>query len=132
MLDVANELFEGFSNKDKIIKRIKELPLSARTVHDCTILMANQVEETQLKDINTATLFSLTFDESTDVSHISQFSILARYVVVDTLRQESIAVLPLKETTRGEDLSQSFIVFAKDKNLPMDKLVSVCTDELPV
>ena len=131
MLDVANELFEDFSNKDKIIKRIKELPLSARTVHDRTVKMANEVEETQLKDIRTAALFSLAFDESTDASHISQFSIIARYVVGDTLREESIAVLPLKGTTRGEDLFQSFMVFAKDKNLPMDKLVSVCTDGAP-
>lgn len=46
MLDVANELFDNFSDKDKIIKRIKDMPLSAKTVHDRTIMMANQVEET--------------------------------------------------------------------------------------
>ena len=63
MLDVANKLFEAFSNKDKIIKRIKDMPLSARTAHDRTIMIANQVEETQLKDINAATLFSLALDE---------------------------------------------------------------------
>ena len=44
MFDVANKLFEGFSNKDKIIKRIKDMPLSAKTVHDRTIMMANQVD----------------------------------------------------------------------------------------
>ena len=58
MLDVTNELFENFSNKDKTIKRIKDMPLSARTVHDRTIMMANQVEEALLEDINAATLFS--------------------------------------------------------------------------
>jgi len=58
MLDVANELFEDFSNKDRIIKRIKDMPLSAKTVHDRTVMMANQVEETQLKDINAAAYFS--------------------------------------------------------------------------
>ena len=40
MFDVANELFENFSNKDKIIiKKIKDMPLSVRTVHDRTIMM---------------------------------------------------------------------------------------------
>ncbi|CAJ1057641.1 hypothetical protein NHX12_016806%2C partial [Xyrichtys novacula] len=34
MLDVANELFDDLPNKDKIIKRIQDMPLSARTVHD--------------------------------------------------------------------------------------------------
>ena len=70
MHHVANELFEDFLDKDKAITRIKDLPLSARTVYDCTIMMASNMEETQLKDINTAALFSLAFDESTDVSHL--------------------------------------------------------------
>lgn len=131
MLDVANELFDDFSDKDKIIKRIKDMPLSAKTVHDRTIMMANQVEETQVKDINAAPYFSLALDESTDVSHLSQFSVIARYAAGDTLREESLAVLPMKGTTRGEDLFKSFIEFAKEKNLPMDKLISVCTDGAP-
>lgn len=59
MLDVANELFDDFSDKDKIIKRIKDMPLSANTVHNRTIMMANQVEETQVKDINAAPYFLL-------------------------------------------------------------------------
>ena len=47
MLDVANKPFEDFLKRDKIIKKIKDLPLSARTIHDHTIMMANEVEETQ-------------------------------------------------------------------------------------
>ncbi|GLD68387.1 general transcription factor II-I repeat domain-containing protein 2-like protein [Lates japonicus] len=68
MLDVANELFDDLPNKDKIIKRIQNMPLSARTVHDRTIMMANQAEETQVKDINAAPFFSLALDESTDLA----------------------------------------------------------------
>ncbi len=131
MLDVANELFDDFSDKDKIIKQIKDMPLSAKTVHDRTIMMANQVEDTQVKDINAALYFSLALDESTDVSRLSQFSVIARYVTGDTLREESLAVLPMKGSTRGEDLFKSFSEFAKEKNLPMDKLISVCTDGAP-
>ncbi|CAJ1078465.1 general transcription factor II-I repeat domain-containing protein 2-like [Xyrichtys novacula] len=101
MLDVANELFDDLPNKDKIIKRIQDMPLSARTVHDRTVMMATQVEETQVKDINAAPFFSLALDESTDVSHLSQFSVIARYAAGDTLREESLAVLPIKGSTRG-------------------------------
>ncbi|KAF4079419.1 hypothetical protein AMELA_G00177820 [Ameiurus melas] len=54
MLDVANELFDDFSDKDKKIKRIKDMPPSVRTVHDRTIMMANQIEATQVKDLNAA------------------------------------------------------------------------------
>lgn len=107
------------------------MPLSAKTVHDRTIMMANHVEETQVKDINAAPFFSLALDESTDVSHMSQFSVIARYAAGDTLREESLAVLPIKGSTRGEDLFKSFMAFAQEKNLPMDKLISVCTDGAP-
>lgn len=91
------------------------MPLSSRTVHDCTIVMANQVEETQVKDINAAPFFSLALDESTDVSHLLQFSVIARYAAGDTLCEESLAVLPIKGPTRGEDLFKSFMEFAQEK-----------------
>ena len=46
MLDVADELFDDLPNKDKIIKRIQDMPLSARTVHDRTrgLLYSHLVE----------------------------------------------------------------------------------------
>lgn len=44
-LDAAIELFDGFSDKDKILKGIKDMPLSAR-------MMSNQIEATQVKGIN--------------------------------------------------------------------------------
>ncbi|XP_076802838.1 general transcription factor II-I repeat domain-containing protein 2B-like isoform X2 [Clavelina lepadiformis] len=94
-------------------------------------MMANKVEETQLKDINVAAYYSLALDESTDVSHLSQFSVIARYVMGDIVREESLTVLPMKGKTRGEDLLRSFLEFAKEKNLPLDKLISVCTDGAP-
>lgn len=60
--------------------------------------------------------FSLDLHESTDVSHLSQFSVIARYVVGVTLGEESLAVLPMKGTTRGEDLFKSFTELTKEKN----------------
>uniref|UniRef100_A0A3Q3G864 HAT C-terminal dimerisation domain-containing protein n=1 Tax=Kryptolebias marmoratus TaxID=37003 RepID=A0A3Q3G864_KRYMA len=111
MLDVTYELFDDFSDKDKIIKQIKDMPLLEKTVHNRTIMMAIQVEETQVKDINAAPFFSLALDESTDVSQVSQFSVIARYVAGDTLREQSLAVLPMKGTTRGEDLFKGFVAF---------------------
>lgn len=63
MIDVASELFDEFLDKDKIIKQIKDMPLSARTVHNRAIMMSNQIEATQVKDINVAPFFSLALDE---------------------------------------------------------------------
>lgn len=61
--------------------------------------------------------YSLALDESTDVSNLSQFSVVARYVVGDTLHEESLAVLSMKGTTRGQDLFESFTEFAKEKKI---------------
>ncbi|CAL1537675.1 unnamed protein product [Lymnaea stagnalis] len=117
MLDVANELFDDFSD-EKIFKRIKDMPLSARTVHNRSIMMSSERHKC-------GTFFSLALDESTDVSNLSQFSVVARYVVGDTLHEESLAVLSMKGTTRGQDLFRSFTEFVKEKNLWMAKLISL-------
>ena len=37
----------------------------------------------------------------------------------------------MKGTIRGEDFFRSFIEFAKEKNMPKDKFVSMCTDGAP-
>lgn len=79
MLDFANELFDDLLDKDKIMKRMKDKPLS------------------------------------TDKSNLFQFTVISRYVVGDTLHEESLEVLTMKGTTRGEDLFKSFTEFAKEK-----------------
>ncbi|CAM4608579.1 unnamed protein product [Leuciscus chuanchicus] len=131
MLSVAKELFNDLPNKDKIIQKIKDMPLSARTVHDRALVLARQIEEMQINDISSGSYFSLSLDESTDVSNIAQLSIVGRYVTGDTVREESLAVLPMKDTTRGEDVLKSLIDFAAEKKLPLNKLISVCTDGAP-
>ncbi|VDN09192.1 unnamed protein product [Dibothriocephalus latus] len=100
MLDVANKRFDDLPNKDKIIKRIQDMPFLAKTVRERTIITATHVEETQVNDINAASFFSLALDESTDVRHLEQFSVIARYAAGDTLHEESLAVLPIKGSTK--------------------------------
>ncbi|XP_056123007.1 protein FAM200C-like [Rhinichthys klamathensis goyatoka] len=131
MLSVAKELFNDLPNKDKIIQKIEEMPFSARTVHDRALVMARQIEEMQINDISSGSYFSFSLDESTDVSNIAQLSIIGRYVTGDTVREESLVVLPMKDTTRGEDVLKSLMDFAAEKKLPLNKLISVCTDGAP-
>ncbi|XP_067943220.1 uncharacterized protein [Watersipora subatra] len=116
MLEAANELSDDFKDKDMTIKRIKNKHVSEGIVHDRAIIMENQVEKQQMNYINAAKYSSLAFDISTDISHSSQFSIIARYIAGDKLCQKSLAVLSLKGTTRGEDLFKSFMKFAEKKS----------------
>ncbi|KAK7938605.1 hypothetical protein WMY93_001931 [Mugilogobius chulae] len=142
MLDVANELFDDFANKDKIIKRIKDMPLSARTVHDRTMMMSNQVEERQVKDLNTAPYFSLALDESTDVSHVSQFSVIARDFEVEVADLKATDMWVNKFKSLNDDLEKlarqqadlaSKHKWTEMKKLqPADQLIMKTWNELPV
>ena len=89
------------------------------------------MEEIQLKKINAAAYFFLASDESRNVRYLSQFSVIARYASGETLSEESLAALPMKGVTRWEDLLKSFIELFEEKNLPRDKVISVCTDGAP-
>ncbi|VDN14093.1 unnamed protein product [Dibothriocephalus latus] len=62
MLDVANKRFDDLPNQYKIVKRNQDMPMSEKTVHERTIMMATHVEERQLKDISAAPSFSLVLD----------------------------------------------------------------------
>lgn len=48
-----------------------------------------------------------------------------------TVCEDSLAVLQMKDTTRGEDVLKSLMDFAAEKKLPLNKLISVCTDGAP-
>uniref|UniRef100_A0A671VCZ0 SPIN-DOC-like zinc-finger domain-containing protein n=1 Tax=Sparus aurata TaxID=8175 RepID=A0A671VCZ0_SPAAU len=108
MVDVAIELFDDISDKDKIIKRIKDMPLSARTVHDCTIMMASQIEAP--------------CGAATAISKGPAMS----WRLIQGVPWPSPMIY--KGTTRGEDLFKSFTELAKENNLLIDKPISVCTD----
>lgn len=71
-----------------------------------------------MKNINAPSFFSLTLDGSTDVSHVSLFSAIARYSTGDTLSKESLAVLPIKWSTRFIQFFHG--VHSKKKNLDMN------------
>ncbi|MBN3281606.1 ZBED8 protein, partial [Polyodon spathula] len=107
------------------------MPLSARTVHERALIMVHQIAETQINDINSGSSFSLSLDESTNVSNVAQLSIVGRYVMDDTVREYSLSVLPMKDTTRGQDVLKSLMDFVTEKTLPLDKLISICTDGAP-
>nr|XP_014351068.1 PREDICTED: general transcription factor II-I repeat domain-containing protein 2-like [Latimeria chalumnae] len=131
MLNIGKELFEEFPNKDKILQQIKDRPLSAKTVHDQAVKMADQVDKQQIENMSSATYFSFALDESTDICDVAQLCILGRYICGNLVHEEMLAILPMKKQTRGKDILKTVMDFVSKKQIQLGKLVSVCTDGAP-
>lgn len=76
--------------------------------------------------------FSIQCDESVDSSSIAQLLVFIRMVFEDfSTREELLALLPLKTTTRGVDIYNTVKEFFVQKKVPLEKLVAVTTDGAP-
>jgi len=131
-LEGSEKLFYNFKNKSEIINAIKDLQLSRRTVtrriEDMNENVTRQLED----DIKSCRFFSLQFDESIDVVDTAQLIVFIRMVFCDfSMKEEFLTILPIKGTTRGIDMMETFMAFAEKTKLPLHKLVAMSTDGAP-
>ncbi|GFR06043.1 uncharacterized protein TNCT_331491 [Trichonephila clavata] len=132
MLEAADSIFEEFKNKKEIVSAINTLQLSARTVTRRIEVIAENLEAELANDMENCIFFSLQMDESTDVTNISRLAICVKMVFSDfTTKEEFLFVLPLKKSTRGEDIFSTFKKYITDVKLPVQKLSSITTDGAP-
>ncbi|GFT98119.1 uncharacterized protein TNCV_789381 [Trichonephila clavipes] len=103
-LACSPSLFEDFDNKDKIIQRIKDVPLSRNSMKDRILKLAENVTDQQKNDINSASFISLCLDESIDITKSARLAVFARYCVGNINKEELIAITSLLTTTKGTDI----------------------------
>ena len=127
-LECAPVLFENFKEKEKIIPRIKEIPLSRNTVKARILDMADNVSHQQNKDLSSSNFLSICLDESTDITGSARLAIFGRYLVNNTIREELISLAPLETTTRGIDICNAVVKQLTERKLDFSKIVSVLTD----
>lgn len=74
-IKISEHLFTDFKNKSEIVQKIGDMPLSAKTVKDGTIKMAENFTRQQIKDISSAVAYSIACDESKDKSDLEQIAL---------------------------------------------------------
>jgi len=130
-IKISEHLFSDFKIKTEIIQKIKDMPLSAKTVKERAIKMAGNITNQQIKDINSAAAYSIACDESCDVINIEQAALLCRYVNSDGPQEEMVELIPLKGQTRGEDICEAVLKCLNDNGINTTHLISVATDGAP-
>jgi hypothetical protein len=127
-VNASEELFRDFKNKADILKKIKELLLSAKTVKDRTVKMSLNITNQQVEDLKLVSALSIAVDESCDINDTAQVSLFVRFISSTGPKEELLGLLPLKGRTRGEDTANAVIECIEKHHIPLDKIVSISTD----
>ncbi|KAK4875290.1 hypothetical protein RN001_011712 [Aquatica leii] len=127
-IDASEELFRDFKNKADILKKIKELPLSAKTMKDRTIKMCSNITLQQIEDPKLVSALSIAVDESCDINDTAQVSLFVRFISHLGPKEELLGLLPLKGQTRGEDIANAVVEYMDKYHIPLEKIVSISTD----
>ena len=113
-----------------IISRIKDMPVSARTVERRISEMADNVSEQRTAVLTTTPVFSVALDENVDINDIARLVVFARYSDTE-IHEELCCLKPMYGTTKGEDILKTFTDHFEDRGVDIRKIFAVTTVGAP-
>ena len=130
-LSCADVLFDDLPNKNTIISRIQDMPVSARTIERRITDIAKDVNKQQTIALKTANVFSVALDESIDINDNPRLAVVARYCCDGEVHEELCCLKPIYGTTTGKDILDTFTKHFEERGIDMKKIFSVTTDGAP-
>lgn len=114
------------------VKAFQSISLSRNTVAERVTELAGNISDQIKTKSDTFTAFSIACDESTDVCGLAQLAVFLRAVDNEiNVYEELLELVPLHDTTTGEDIFNAVYKLLQKYNLDMSKLSSVATDGAP-
>ena len=101
-------LFDDLPNKCTIISRIKDMPVSPRTVERHITNMSTDVTEQQTVALKAANVFSSAVDKSIDINNNPRLAVVAVYCSNGEVHEEPCCLKPMHGTTKGKDILDTF------------------------
>ena len=132
MNEVAIALYEG-TQKDDIIQKINQIPLSDSTAVRRTEILADVLLNQMKLAVKKAKCISLALDESTDNTDNAQLLVFVRFF--DEERREFfedvLGLTTLHGHTRGDDIYEAVMEMLRDREIDLKHVVSIATDGAP-
>ena len=129
-IQTSETLFDD-KQRDKIIDKVKQIPLSDSTAMRRTELLAKDLVLQLDEGMKSAPCISLAIDESTDITDNAQLMVFARYYdgSKKKLMQDLFGVVALKGRTQGKDIYKALKSMIESRSIKMKPIISLTTDE---
>ncbi|CAL1531256.1 unnamed protein product [Lymnaea stagnalis] len=131
LLKCAPLLFQDMINKDAIIQRISDLPVSRNTIKDNMMTMIFDVQQQLIGDLNQCQFFSICLDETADITSSARLAVITRFYNGQTMREELVKLEKMPISTSGYEICNVVIKIFNDLGIDISKVVSVLTNGAP-
>ena len=126
----AEVLFNDLPNKCAIILRIKDIPVSPRTVDRRIKDIATTVTEQQTVALKAANVFSVALDQGIDINN-PHLEVVARYCSNGEVHEKLCCLKPKYGFTKQKGILNTFTKNFEARKIDIKKIFSVITDGSP-